>query len=91
MQGKKPGDKLITLPNCKATAYISADNVVQCKPELLTNHWVELPRINYKYNGLPYNYMYGVCTNEKVVNNENFQDLAQDTVRWTFHTIWLGS
>jgi len=34
--------------------------VVDVVPHHFTKDFMELPRINYKYNGLKYNYFYGL-------------------------------
>ena len=35
-----------------------------CKPDHISLHGIELPRINYQYNGKYYRYVYGIHATE---------------------------
>lgn len=58
------------MANCSATAKLRSGttSVVDLTPHHLTKDWVELPRINYKYNGEKYNFVYALKSHEKVIN-----------------------
>ena len=66
LQGAVPGQNLVTLADTTARAtVIQAESktnpaTVHLEPEHLSTATMELPRINYKYNGRPYNFFYGV-------------------------------
>ncbi|CAG7731600.1 unnamed protein product [Allacma fusca] len=55
---------LVTVQDSKAKAFLngSVDGKprIFCTPHHLTDGWVELPRINYRFNGEKFNYFYGV-------------------------------
>lgn len=57
-----PGENLVTLEDiaCKATK--QRDGSVHCTCHGLYNQFFDMPRINYKRNGKPYRYAYGVST-----------------------------
>ncbi|KAG7173550.1 Beta,beta-carotene 15,15'-dioxygenase-like 2, partial [Homarus americanus] len=66
---------LIKLENTRCSAVRTSKSSVHCTPTVLWNEGFELPRINYKKNGLPYRYVYGVSigqdlTFEKLVKLE---------------------
>ena len=60
------GQNLVTLETTKAKATLvrkeskTKPAVVHLEPEQLSAMIMELPAINYKYNGRPYNFFYGV-------------------------------
>ena len=60
------GQKLITLKDCTATATLrensDAKPLVFLEPQHLTRDWMELPRINYNFNGGKYNYFYAISS-----------------------------
>ncbi|KAJ6633290.1 Retinoid isomerohydrolase, partial [Pseudolycoriella hygida] len=59
---KATGKNLVTLKDCKATATLQPYSMkVFLEPQYLTDDWIELPRINYAFNGQKYNYFYGVA------------------------------
>uniref|UniRef100_A0A4W3IN57 Beta-carotene oxygenase 1 n=1 Tax=Callorhinchus milii TaxID=7868 RepID=A0A4W3IN57_CALMI len=51
------GTNIVTLENTTASALKEKDGYVYCKPEILFEG-IELPRINYDYNGKKYRYIY---------------------------------
>lgn len=57
---------LVTLKDCKATATVKQNSGAKPKvflePQHLTKDWMELPRINYQYNGEKYNYFYSISS-----------------------------
>lgn len=59
-------ENLVKLENCKATATIrefsGTKPTIYLEPQHLTSDWLELPRINYQYNGRKYDYFYGVSS-----------------------------
>ncbi|PIK44852.1 putative beta,beta-carotene 9',10'-oxygenase [Apostichopus japonicus] len=72
-------DNLVTLESCDATAYLQEDESVHCHPEMLTDQYVELPRINYDaFNGKKYQYFYGLDTLDRT------KVVKVDTVNKTF-------
>eukprot|EP00057_Strongylocentrotus_purpuratus_P007791 XP_011662265.1 PREDICTED: beta,beta-carotene 15,15'-monooxygenase [Strongylocentrotus purpuratus] len=61
VEGFQPGDTVSTLHKNETTAYMESEGTIFCKPFVLCDVGIELPRINYeKYNGQPYQYVYGV-------------------------------
>ncbi|XP_037074657.1 retinal Mueller cells isomerohydrolase-like isoform X2 [Pollicipes pollicipes] len=60
----KPGDpnrNQVTLEGSPATAHVRGDGTVHCAPQTLTPseyRSVDLPRINYAFNGKPYRFAY---------------------------------
>ncbi|XP_062869191.1 beta,beta-carotene 15,15'-dioxygenase [Trichomycterus rosablanca] len=57
-KGNSLGSNLVTLENTSSTAALQKDGSVYCTPETLFQG-LELPEINYKYNGKKYRYFYG--------------------------------
>ncbi|XP_067396245.1 beta,beta-carotene 15,15'-dioxygenase isoform X2 [Emydura macquarii macquarii] len=51
------GTNLVKLPSTTATAMKEKDGNIYCQPEMLCEG-IELPRINYDYNGKKYRYIY---------------------------------
>ncbi|XP_047468958.1 carotenoid-cleaving dioxygenase, mitochondrial-like [Penaeus chinensis] len=53
------GKNLVTLASTKCTAIRDKSGAIYCRPEDLSQHCMEMPRINYKFNGKKYRYSYG--------------------------------
>uniref|UniRef100_A0A667ZZN7 Beta-carotene oxygenase 1, like n=1 Tax=Myripristis murdjan TaxID=586833 RepID=A0A667ZZN7_9TELE len=54
------GSNLVTLGDTTARAELQADGSVFCRPDMLvSSSGLELPGINYKFNGKKYRYFYG--------------------------------
>uniref|UniRef100_A0ACB8E9B5 Beta,beta-carotene 15,15'-monooxygenase n=1 Tax=Sphaerodactylus townsendi TaxID=933632 RepID=A0ACB8E9B5_9SAUR len=51
------GSNLVRLPSTTASAVKEKDGSIYCQPEILCEG-IELPRINYDYNGRKYRYIY---------------------------------
>ena len=51
---------MIRLEGTKSKSYWTDKKVVFCEPDRLCNLGIELPRINYDYNGKYYQYVYGI-------------------------------
>jgi carotenoid cleavage dioxygenase-like enzyme len=47
-----------------ATATFRKDNIIDIVAEVLHPQFFEFPRINYKYNGKMYNYVYGASSRD---------------------------
>ncbi|KAK2869478.1 hypothetical protein Q7C36_001349 [Tachysurus vachellii] len=58
LKGNPLGKNLVRLEDTSATAVFQADGSLYCTPETLFQG-LELPEINYKYNGKKYKYFYG--------------------------------
>nr|XP_042708066.1 beta,beta-carotene 15,15'-dioxygenase isoform X3 [Chrysemys picta bellii] len=56
-KGAEVGTNLVKLPSTTATALKEKDGNIYCQPEMLCEG-IELPRINYDYNGKKYRYIY---------------------------------
>ncbi|ROT75094.1 hypothetical protein C7M84_006380 [Penaeus vannamei] len=54
-----PGKNLVTLQGTKCTASRDKNGAIYCQPEDLSPHCMEMPRINYRFNGKKYRYSYG--------------------------------
>lgn len=53
------GTNLVTLPGTKCRSTRDAKGVVQCHSQDLSQDLMEMPRINYRFNGKKYRYGYG--------------------------------
>nr|XP_054774205.1 beta,beta-carotene 15,15'-dioxygenase-like [Lytechinus pictus] len=63
VEGFQPGDTVSTMHKNETTAILEAEGTVFCKPFVLGELGMEMPRINYeKYNGKPYQYVYGIIS-----------------------------
>ncbi|XP_022104745.1 beta,beta-carotene 9',10'-oxygenase-like [Acanthaster planci] len=79
---KTPGMNLNALDYSKATAVLNDDGSIHCTPEVISDKYVELPRINYeKHNGKPYQYFYGT-------SGDLWQLLKSDT-RTATSQVWM--
>nr|QNU40513.1 EcBCO-like5 [Palaemon carinicauda] len=61
----RTGDNLVKYGCSKSTAIKQNDGSVLCSHEKLCTNFFNSPRINYKRNGKPYRYAYGVGGKEK--------------------------
>ncbi|XP_072165236.1 beta,beta-carotene 15,15'-dioxygenase-like [Diadema setosum] len=60
VEGFEPGDFVCTLDKYRDCALLESKDTVFCKPIVLADLPIELPRINYeKHNGTSYQYVYG--------------------------------
>ncbi|XP_038060420.1 retinoid isomerohydrolase-like [Patiria miniata] len=76
---KTPGVNLNGLDYSKATSVLKEDGSIHCTPELLSEQYLELPRINYeKHNGKPYKYFYALSgTLDKLVKVDTTTGTSQ--------------
>jgi Retinal pigment epithelial membrane protein len=59
------GENLIKLNGARCKSYWSSKTTITCEPDrLCEDQSMELPRINYQYNGKEYRYAYAVCMGE---------------------------
>ena len=58
-----PDQNLVTLSNTTCKAFRLSDTRVKVEDEKLSDGELEMPRINYDYNGRKYRYFYGVGFN----------------------------
>lgn len=54
----------------------NSKNIVDLNAQHFTEGMVELPRINYKYNGKPYSYFYGLGETKKAETYEFGMDIV---------------
>jgi len=64
------GENLVEIENIEATAVLrkGSESIIDLTPHHMLTEWLELPRINYKYNGKKYNYFYGIGSTDPNVN-----------------------
>ncbi|CAL8110499.1 unnamed protein product [Orchesella dallaii] len=63
VESEKPGENLVKLKATTATASLrngEKNPIIDLTPQDLSESMIELPRINYKYNGQNYKYLYGL-------------------------------
>ena len=76
------GTNLVTMNGTSAKAILTklgknSRPTIYLEPEYLTDSTVELPRINYSYNGGEYNFFYGICLDG---NTDDLNILEPDSV-----------
>lgn len=62
-QGTRTNTNLVTLKDTKCTARKLEDDTIFVEGQVISPNIIDLPRINYKYNGKPYTFAYGVEVN----------------------------
>ena len=85
-----PEKNQVHLPGETATAYRMPDGTVHCVPRTVSPpeyRTMDLPRINYRYNGLKYQYAYlcrfdGTIGNAERVSDEDLRQMGQDRTYW---------
>ncbi|XP_010213925.1 PREDICTED: beta,beta-carotene 15,15'-monooxygenase, partial [Tinamus guttatus] len=82
------GSNLVTLPST-ATAIKEKDGSIYCQPEILCEG-IELPRINYDYNGKKYRYVFatGVQWSPVPTKIVKFNVQTKETLHWTEDHCW---
>uniref|UniRef100_A0A8C4Z3V1 Uncharacterized protein n=1 Tax=Gadus morhua TaxID=8049 RepID=A0A8C4Z3V1_GADMO len=75
------GQNLVTNSLTTATAVKEADGKLLCMPEVLCEG-LELPRINYDFNGKKHRFVYAACTEESLDTE------TKEIVRWGEDNCW---
>ncbi|XP_015261298.1 PREDICTED: beta,beta-carotene 15,15'-monooxygenase isoform X2 [Gekko japonicus] len=80
---------LVHLPSTTASAVKEKDDSVYCQPEILCEG-IELPRINYDYNGRKYRYIYAVEVKWTPVPTQiiKFDILSKRKLHWEEEHCW---
>nr|XP_033799628.1 beta,beta-carotene 15,15'-dioxygenase [Geotrypetes seraphini] len=83
------GVNLVRLPLVTAKALKEKEGVVYCIPEVLCEG-IELPQINYDYNGRKYSYIYAASVQWRPVPTEivKFNVQTRETLRWKEEHCW---
>ena len=77
--------QLLTWKSTTCTAVKTESGEIHCTPELLNPRIFELPRINYKTNGLPYRYAYGVTSGSELFFQQLMKLDVESSETWFFH------
>ncbi|XP_074144323.1 beta,beta-carotene 15,15'-dioxygenase isoform X2 [Sminthopsis crassicaudata] len=85
------GENLVKLESTTATALKEKDDQVYCQSEELYGG-IELPRINYAYNGKKYRYIYAAEVQWNPVPTKilKFDILTKSTLKWAEEHCWLA-
>ncbi|KAM9302402.1 beta,beta-carotene 15,15'-dioxygenase [Gastrophryne carolinensis] len=83
------GVNLVKLPATTATVVKAKDGGVYCQPEILCEG-IELPRINYDYNGKKYRYVYASHVEWKPIPTKivKFDTVTKEMLEWTDNMCW---
>nr|XP_056718813.1 beta,beta-carotene 15,15'-dioxygenase [Euleptes europaea] len=83
------GSNLVRLPSTTATAVKEKDGGIYCLPEILCEG-IELPRINYDYNGRKYRYIYAAEVKWSPVPTQvaKFDVLTKRKLHWEEEHCW---
>ncbi|XP_028595438.2 beta,beta-carotene 15,15'-dioxygenase [Podarcis muralis] len=83
------GSNLVQLPSTTATAVKEKDGSIYCQPELLYEG-IELPRINYDYNGKKYRYIYATQVKWSPVPTQvvKVDTLTKTALHWEEEHCW---
>ncbi|XP_062997017.1 beta,beta-carotene 15,15'-dioxygenase [Elgaria multicarinata webbii] len=83
------GSNLVRLPSTTATAVKEKDGSIYCQPETLCEG-VELPRINYDYNGKKYRYIFATEVKWSPVPTQviKFDVLTKEKLHWEEEHCW---
>jgi len=94
-EGTEVGTNLVTMNGTSAKATLikrgkNSHPTIYLEPEHLTDSTVELPRINYSYNGGDYNYFYGICVdgNTQDLNIMEPDSLSKTNIKTKEVTRW---
>ncbi|XP_061449840.1 beta,beta-carotene 15,15'-dioxygenase [Rhineura floridana] len=83
------GSNLVRLPSTTATAVKENDGSIYCQPEILREE-IELPRINYDYNGKKYRYIFAAEVKWSPVPTKvvKFDILTKSSLHWEEEHCW---
>ncbi|XP_066494064.1 beta,beta-carotene 15,15'-dioxygenase [Tiliqua scincoides] len=83
------GTNLVRLPSTTATAMKDKDGNIYCQPEVLCEG-IELPRINYNYNGKKYRYIFATEVKQNPVPTQllKFDVLTKKGLHWKEEHCW---
>ncbi|XP_077165730.1 beta,beta-carotene 15,15'-dioxygenase isoform X2 [Paroedura picta] len=83
------GSNLVRLPSTTASAVKEKDGSIYCQPEILCEE-IELPRINYDYNGRKYRYIYAAEVKWSPVPSKiiKFDILTRRKLNWEEEHCW---
>ncbi|XP_077610336.1 beta,beta-carotene 15,15'-dioxygenase [Crocuta crocuta] len=83
------GSNVIKLASTTARALKEKDDRVYCEPELLYEG-LELPRINYAYNGKPYRYVFAAEVQWSPIPTKilKYDVLTKSTLKWGQEHCW---
>ncbi|XP_053126352.1 beta,beta-carotene 15,15'-dioxygenase [Hemicordylus capensis] len=83
------GVNLVRLPSTTATAVKEKDGSIYCQPEMLCEG-IELPRINYDYNGKKYRYIFAAEVKWSPVPTQivKFDILTKTKLHWEEEYCW---
>ncbi|XP_060027971.1 beta,beta-carotene 15,15'-dioxygenase [Erinaceus europaeus] len=83
------GSNLVTLASTTAKALKGKDDHVYCHPELF-DEGLELPRINYEYNGKHYRYVFAIEVQMSPIPNKilKYDLLTKSSLNWREEHCW---
>ncbi|XP_054856182.1 beta,beta-carotene 15,15'-dioxygenase [Eublepharis macularius] len=83
------GSNLVRLPSTTASAVKEKDGSIYCQPETLCDE-IELPRINYDYNGRKYRYIFAAEMKWSPVPSQivKFDILTKRKLHWKEEHCW---
>ncbi|XP_063801850.1 beta,beta-carotene 15,15'-dioxygenase isoform X1 [Pseudophryne corroboree] len=83
------GANLVRLPDTSATAVRDKDGEICCNPEILCEG-IELPRINYDYNGKKYRYVYASHVEWRPIPTKllKFDVVTKEMLVWSEDMCW---
>uniref|UniRef100_A0A6J0UMW6 Beta,beta-carotene 15,15'-dioxygenase n=1 Tax=Pogona vitticeps TaxID=103695 RepID=A0A6J0UMW6_9SAUR len=83
------GSNLVRLPSTTATAVKEKDGCIYCQPEILCEG-MELPRINYDYNGKKYRYIFAAEVKWSPVPTQvvKFDIVTKQRLHWEEEHCW---
>lgn len=83
------GSNLVKVSSTTATALKEKDGHVYCQPEVLYEG-LELPRINYAYNGKPYRYIFAAEVQWSPVPTKilKYDILTKSSLKWSEESCW---
>ncbi|XP_023646666.2 beta,beta-carotene 15,15'-dioxygenase isoform X1 [Paramormyrops kingsleyae] len=87
----KFGDDLVKLTFTTANVIKEKEDRLFCHPEILCEG-VELPRINYDFNGKRHRYVYMTCTDMSAISTKvvKFDVEEKKALEWTEENCWPG-
>ncbi|XP_062031824.1 beta,beta-carotene 15,15'-dioxygenase isoform X2 [Lepus europaeus] len=88
-QNAEVGSNLIKLTSTTARALKEKDDQVYCQPEFLYKG-LELPRINYSYNGKPYRYVFAAEVQWSPIPTKilKYDILTKSSLKWEEEGCW---
>ncbi|KAJ7986097.1 hypothetical protein DPEC_G00347270 [Dallia pectoralis] len=83
------GEDMVKLKYTTASAVKDKDGKLHCQPEVLCEN-VELPRINYDFNGKKYRYVYLTCVGMSAVATKivKFDNETKERIEWSEENCW---